>query len=100
MNHVCYYMRVLHHDVFPVGTIIAGLCDFNEDGWLPCDGREYDPLEYPELFITLVSQHRSFWDRLFSRPGKIVHPFGFYRLPDLRDNTIYLTPFSQPRGMI
>jgi hypothetical protein len=67
----------------PTGAIlpfVASSTDLIPDSYLYCNGGEYNPLLYPELFAVLGTQ--------FNTGGETV---GFFRVPDLVTN-----PYTNP----
>lgn len=69
------YLSRIARGVNPTGTIIAGVWSIAPEGYLMCDGTDYSPLRYGELF-TLMGY-------LFGAVGSN------FKTPDLRDKAIY-----------
>lgn len=95
---VKYLIKTEGNGIILAGTIQTVSPDFPvTEGWLECDGSEYDPEQYPELHAILSSTRevwvRSFWDKLFGRKGKFSHVkeigiYGKNRLPDFRGRVV------------
>ena len=60
----------------PVGAISPYMGDVAPDGWLICDGSEYDPADLPELYAVNSAFHAD------DAPGE-------FRVPDLRGRMPY-----------
>lgn len=71
-----------HSDEVPAGEIFYA--STVTDGWLECDGSEYNPAEYPELHQALVARNSPprKWYNIFRR--KKENPPDDNRLPDFR----------------
>ena len=93
-----YYIKTESNGIISAGTIQTVTDDRPvPEGWLECDGSEYDPEKYPELADALTVRkevyRQSFLDRLRGKKGKFwkevwYTPYGEGRLPDFRGKIV------------
>ena len=95
---VTYLIRTYTDKVLSAGTMQTVKAGTKVEGWLECDGSEYDPEQYPELHKVLTQEQvilekRTWWQKLLGKKAKIigyrtVGVYGENRLPDLRGKIV------------
>lgn len=67
--------KFMNFNPFPIGMVMAFADYPNPDGFLICDGSEYDIVDYPELYAVIGTQYGGGGDT--------------FAVPDLRDRSVF-----------